>query len=475
MQIKKYIWFDKKEIVLARAILMHFLEKNIYIEGFLSESEMDIGVYVLNKRIFSVDEIDPENSCVYSGSKVKGHPELHDIQVKENGKVLLADHECFAIQNVGWMREIVKDRRLFLCGFSDRSRKMAEIYTLLDFNVVGYIDDDALECTAGKRVIGVEEIIYEDNFFILISRDFYREKGQKFRDLGLSMFADMGIDNPFGTWYLGTGNQILDINLGHSFLGKQGICGFEVFGKNAVDDFRIVVLGGSTTDGSLFPFKTWPQLLFEKIGRDDITIFNGGVVGYTSSHEMVKLLRDVFFLNPNMVIVYDGFNDMAAQSGQSSFAFSDLQKIINYVDQYKNKLWLDFFVEGVAPYTGICPDIDKFDIWLNNIRRMRVICENEEINFYGILQPTLYSKLSRTKEEEGLLWSTWRINNCYEWANEFRGRVKKVIDSGEPIYDLSHIFDADSDIYMDDCHVYEKGNRIIAEYIYKIIEDRLNN
>ena len=206
-----------------------------------------------------------------------------------------------------------------------------------------------------------------------------------------------------------------------------------------------------------------------------MTIFNGGVVGYTSSHEMIKLLRDVFFLRPGMVIVYDGFNDMAAPSTQNPFAFLDMQKIVNYADRYKDRLWLDFFAEGLEPYTGIRPDIDKFDIWLNNIRRMKVICEGEGINFYGILQPVLYSKLNRTKEEDGIIWSTWRTHNCYDWANEFRNRMINIIDSDELIYDLSHIFDAESDIYMDDCHVYEKGNKIIADYIYEIIKDKLED
>lgn len=473
MQGKKYIWFDKKEIISARTMLEYFLQENIYIEGFVSESEESIGIYLLNKKIFSIHEIDRENSCIFTEKEVDGHPEFHCISEKKNEKVMLDDKEYFAIQNVGWMREIVKGRKLFLCDFSARSRKLAEIYTLLDFNVEGYIDEDVLEYPEGERVIGIEEIVYEDNFFILINRDFYRNKVERFKDLGLSMLTDMGIDNPFGTWYLGTGNQILDVSLGHSFLGNQGICGFDVFGGNAAEDFKIVVLGGSTTDESLFPFKSWAQLLFEKIGRKDVTIFNGGVVGYTSSHEMLKLLRDVFFIRPGMVIVYDGFNDMAAQSGQNPFAFSDMQKIVNYADQHKSKLWLDFFMEGLEPYAGIKPDIDKFDIWLNNIRRMKVICESEGINFYSFLQPVLYSKLNRTKEEEGLIWSTWRIYNCYDWANEFRSRIKKTADSEELVYDLSHIFDAESDVYMDDCHVYEKGNKMIAECVYEIIKNKL--
>lgn len=47
------------------------------------------------------------------------------------------------------------------------------------------------------------------------------------------------------------------------------------------------------------------------------------------------------------------------------------------------------------------------------------------------------------KDELGLLWFTWRI------------------------------FDHEDGIYMDDCHVYERGNEIIANSIYEVIKDKL--
>ena len=187
--------------------------------------------------------------------------------------------------------------------------------------------------------------------------------------MGLQMFDHVAIDNPFGTWYYGTGNQVLDINLGHSFLGKQGMYGFEVLGENGAHDTRIVVLGGSTTDGELFPFKSWSHFLLEKIGDKNVTIYNGGVVGYTSTHELIKLLRDVLFMEPDMIIVYDGFNDMTAPSEQEPFAFKELYKAMDYVNRYKDKLWLDLFAEDEAPYAGIKPKADKYEIWLSNIKK----------------------------------------------------------------------------------------------------------
>lgn len=475
-QHRKYIWFDKDEIIPIRILFEIFLKKSIYIDGFVSDSQDCVGVYLMNKKIFSFDEIDMENLDVYSNKNVEKYPQIQSIDLdemnQEKGTCLIDEKESFGIQNVGWMREIVRDKKLFIYGLSDRSKKLAAIYELLDFCIEGYISDEIFEMEEKKTLL-LEDIIYEEDFFILISREDYKNMARCLADLGLRMFEHLGIDNPFGTWYLGTGNQVLDINLGYSFIGKQGMIGFEVLGENSIHDTKVVVLGGSTTDGTLFPFKSWPQFLMDKIGSKNVTVINGGVVGYTSTQELIKLLRDVLYMEPNIVIVYDGFNDMTAPSEQDPFAFKELQRAMDYVNQYKEKLWLDLFAEDAVPYAGIKPKADKYEMWLGNIKKMRAVCEIYGIQFFAFLQPVLYSKKNKTKEELGLLWSTWRLNNCYEWANEFRNRIRPIEDVCEYIYDLSHIFDHEDGIYMDDCHVYERGNEIIANSIYKVIKEKL--
>ena len=60
------------------------------------------------------------------------------------------------------------------------------------------------------------------------------------------------------------------------------------------------------------------------------------------------------------------------------------------------------------------------------------------------------------------------------WINlqvkeSFREHIRERESLPEYIYDLSHIFDG-KDVYIDDTgHVWETGNRIIAEEIKKII------
>ena len=51
----------------------------------------------------------------------------------------------------------------------------------------------------------------------------------------------------------------------------------------------------------------------------------------------------------------------------------------------------------------------------------------------------------------------------------FREYIREKTDLPDYIYDLSHIFDWETDVYMDICHVWEKGNRIIAKEIAKVV------
>ncbi len=475
-QYKRYVWFDSKDIISIRRTMEYFIKEDIYIDGFVTELPECTDVYLFNKKIVCINDIDREKSLICSHKEndfTDFKKIILDSDVLINCDVLINENECFAIQNVGWMREIVRNKKLFIYGISARSRELTRIYELLDFRIEGYISDELKEYQEDRRVLTTEDLIYEEDFFLLLDREQYRNNAKRLFDLGITMFENLAIDNPFGTWYLGIGNQVLDINLGHSFWGGQGMCGFEILGNNNSDDYKIAILGGSTTDGTLFPFKSWPEFLLEKMDNSKITIFNGGVVGYTSTQELVKLLRDILYLAPDMVIVYDGFNDIAFEEGRNPFDFSDIHRAMEFVDENKSKIWLDIFAENAAPYTGISPSEDKFRIWLNNIKRMKSICESEGIKFIAFHQPVLYSKSDLTKDEKGLLWSTWRINDCYKWANIFREKVKAVIAACDYIYDLSNIFDNETDVYMEDCHVYEKGNNIVADAIYSIVRDKI--
>lgn len=81
------------------------------------------------------------------------------------------------------------------------------------------------------------------------------------------------------------------------------------------DRFRIVALGESTTFGLtvLKTDRTWPAALEQRIEQElecdvPIEVINAGVAGWTLANQIERLPRDVFPLEPDLLISYHGQN-----------------------------------------------------------------------------------------------------------------------------------------------------------------------
>lgn len=77
---------------------------------------------------------------------------------------------------------------------------------------------------------------------------------------------------------------------------------------------RIVVLGGSAVYDTVDDYKkSWPYLLeqkLEQVYEKDIEVINMGFYTECSTDELFKLSNFASKLNPDLVIVFDGFNDV---------------------------------------------------------------------------------------------------------------------------------------------------------------------
>lgn len=88
--------------------------------------------------------------------------------------------------------------------------------------------------------------------------------------------------------------------------------------------FRIICLGGSTTFdiGSLRLNKPWPEVLEdtlrEKLGTTEIEVLNFGIGGATSLDSLIDLQMRALTFSPDMVIVYQGHNDLVYSIPSSS-------------------------------------------------------------------------------------------------------------------------------------------------------------
>lgn len=364
-------------------------------------------------------------------------------------------------------------KKTYIYGIGEVEDEMASYLTLLDISFAGFLVDEFDMFDDGRHgdyfVRCIEDILYVQDYFIWV---YDKNKVKRLEELGL-----VSHENYF--YYNGAKNtsirktQILDTNLGHNYLFGSKYPGLMIYGTDRESDYKIAVLGASTTGGKVFAFKSWPELMYDELcnkGFQNITIYNGGISGYTSGQELLKLIRDIIPMEPDMIIVYDGLSDLT-MSFQYPLTGGYIKKVFEFAKENIEGDEDDslFLGEKLPICQGIKVSEDVFSAWLSNIRTMYAVANERDIRFYSFCQPMLGSKKEKTDAEKSMLLSVYSPSITNLMNGSFRKRISQMGRLPSYIYDLSHIFDYESDVYMDHCHVWEKGNQIIAKAITKII------
>jgi hypothetical protein len=110
---------------------------------------------------------------------------------------------------------------------------------------------------------------------------------------------------------------------------------------------------------------------------------------------------------------------------------------------------------------------------------MNAICNLNNIQFYGVLQPCIGSS-EVTKNNNMLVSEKWAlVNDQHKWNYDLEQLLKGYDHIGHTenltyMYNFSTIFDKEDleKIYpfdSDPCHISQEGNRIVAENLFKIL------
>ena len=129
---------------------------------------------------------------------------------------------------------------------------------------------------------------------------------------------------------------------------------------------------------------------------------------------------------------------------------------------------------------------DFQDIWEMQESIIYAICRYFKIKFKAFLQPQIFFKREYGENDlETLAMLRTFRNSCdekiYSYKKmkdaeiniDFYEKVKKIINTDDFIVDVTDLFDNMDGVYMDNCHVYEEYNKVIAEKIYCEIKDML--
>ncbi len=349
-----------------------------------------------------------------------------------------------------------------------------------------FIDDEiATEQFEGKPVYSIYDLLLEDESALFILSLYHAGSDASRHSFQTIPIIMLGIQEGE---FLGCMDQMnsgeptivsFDLLIGsnqrQNSLWDVHIPGFVVFGdirNEAV--VKIVILGGSTSDAVISRYfhqsacgiKPWAELLHEYLKGNSIpaVIYCGAMAGHHSSMELLKFIRDVIPINPDVVISYTGVNDLWEREllfngyGQDLFITKAREVLGN-----TNMFW--GFPERYS--NGLINKKSAAQCWIDNIRMMHSISQEFSFSYVPILQ----SLVGEGDVQEHLFLDRFHggpLQSWFEHQPERAETLKNAIAPYPYVLDYTNIFKGHGgDHYYDHCHVTTKGNRIIAQKVYE--------
>lgn len=490
-EVKRILYNGKKNILWGAGqngvqILLAFASLMIPVAMFCDSDSTKQRVRVLNKKVVMPEEVLKdwtEYNFIVTTAKKEYSREITE-KLKELGikdylvwndikSTVVLNNPVLKIDLRGLYR-IIQDsyiRKLVIYGTGIEAASLKQLLEMLEIEIAYFMDDVESECAQwGKEVKPVYNLLYEkeDTFKVIVMPE-KKENIEALNRMGLVMGKD------YSNYYVYTTSTakkyILDPNLGYNFLSAKNddtMPGIVEWGDG---EFVIALLGGSTTDGDAYSYKSWGELLYEKLSRGgySVRILNGGCGGYSTPQELIKLIRDIIPLKPNVIIDYTGVND-SALADDYPFIHDYQKKLFTYLAEEVK--YDDGWRSTDSKYTlGVRHNCHNDQMFIDNIRVMNNICKDYGVLYLAFLQPCLAAKKKELSDYgyELMLhlsfgWSGWEPA---EGIRQFYEKVRQLVSGYAE--DITSLFDDADDVYLDWCHVNEHGNEIIAQYMYEYL------
>ena len=258
-------------------------------------------------------------------------------------------------------------------------------------------------------------------------------------------FGDITTQNPKQITLDVLGNILGDVEKDNIKINNLGFRGEEFSATKDENVFRIILLGGSqmfgtgaTSDNTTIP-GFLKNLLEEREDSFSIEVINAGLKGVDSKKELLLLQNMIVGFSPDIVVVYDGLNDLRAEKTPE---------------------------EILHNWNAICE--------IGSQNKFNVIILLQPIAGFGEknLSPEelLYVQNGKDNKNNPLIESEKKYQ-------QYAINLKKLEKCTDGI-DLRYAFDNEvGSVYVDEAHVSDYGNSIISEKIFdritKLIPDKI--
>jgi lysophospholipase L1-like esterase len=287
--------------------------------------------------------------------------------------------------------------------------------------------------------------------------------------------------------------------LAYYTINRYGLRGTLPASLKAPGVSRLVCLGGSTTFGyTVTDGEEWPARLGERLG-DRFEVVNAGRPGATTFADFAYLRDRLLQLEPDIVVIYEGFNDLwrgvrrhAGEQPDYGRVDEGMPPATEPLDRGEPVAWpvrLSFLTyHGAIWLTSKLPreprgwpeppvgrgrfrfDPAVVSIYEHNLRAIIRLCRRRGVRavvatFAACDDP----RLSLPEQERRLRYVTTRIpqldvQSGQEGMDLYREITRRVAhEEAAPLVDLARTMTKDLKAYTDTIHFTPEGERLLAE------------
>ena len=273
---------------------------------------------------------------------------------------------------------------------------------------------------------------------------------------------------------------------------------------------KIACFGGSTMFSMTADSGTIPYHLNSRLDSGQIMALNFGVGGYSSTSELMAFIEVMRYeKNVKCAIFYDGVNEVYRyieykQHDPERKLFSymgypyplllekGMRNHLNVIDfreylyiPYSLRLCKQIYYKISKPLTSkeLINDYDReaefiANIYINNIKDIADFCKAKKIMPIFILQPNIFTVNQNMLTEREKNIFNFKFADV-DLEKLTKSAYKRILQSDElkkvNFYNLSDALDQrpPGDYFMDNCHLFDNGNKIVAEKILSILNNYL--
>ena len=267
-------------------------------------------------------------------------------------------------------------------------------------------------------------------------------------------------------------------------INKDGFRGTEL-SENA-NNFRIFIIGGSTVFGTSSSDKTTiPGILQELINEDEnlqsVEVINAGMNGAFSYTEKKYIEDKIINLEPDLLIIYDGMNDLTKpfskyNETRSGNYYNDFSRDIldNHLKFWKTPFFIQWFLTNdlqALNNSKVPFNLEKIDektaIWSERWQEVCTLGKNENFDTVVILQPLLPSSKKTISEDESKILDRIEVEKYNLAYQKYADKLSDLDNVCTKTMDLRGIFDNEKKpIFSDTGHMADYGNSIVAKEIF---------